>query len=140
MMSLTSIYNFNHSKRLNFISSWKMVKNTMKLCRRFLLYKTNKKCKENQGWDILYIRGSDVTYSEFKALRFYNFKKSDQNAKKNFVKGSLSIKALKICHKNKGEVLASGPLKDPLGAKCGKDMYCVNKVLLKGRLVNSRFN
>ena len=49
---------FNHSKRLNFISSWKMVKNTVKLYCRFFVEKTR--------GNIPYIYGYDVTYPEFK--------------------------------------------------------------------------
>ena len=45
-----------------FASSWKLY------YRRFFLHKTNKKCNKNQGWDVLYIRGYDVTYAEFKTV------------------------------------------------------------------------
>ena len=41
---------FNRSRLCNFTSSWKMVKNTIKLYyRRSFLHKSNEKCKENQG-------------------------------------------------------------------------------------------
>ena len=40
---------FIHSKLCNFISSWKMVKNTIKLYRMFLLRKTNKKFQNKPG-------------------------------------------------------------------------------------------
>ena len=49
-----------------------MVKNIIKLYRRFFLQKpnekTNKKDKEDQGWNVLCIRGYDFTYAEFKTL------------------------------------------------------------------------
>ena len=45
-----------------------MDKHTIEFYRRFFLQKTNKKCKENQGRNALYISEYDVTYTEFKAL------------------------------------------------------------------------
>ena len=53
---------FDNSKLRNFRSSWKMVKNTINICWRLFLHKTNKKFKD------LDIRGYDVTYAEFKIL------------------------------------------------------------------------
>ena len=54
-----------------------MVKNTIKLYTRFFLHKTNKIWKDNQERNVLYIRGYDVTYAEFKILQLYKFVKSD---------------------------------------------------------------
>ena len=51
---------FNHSKLRKFISLQKMGKNTIKL-HGFFLHKTNKKCKESQGRNVLCIRGYEVT-------------------------------------------------------------------------------
>ena len=39
-----------------------------KMFRMFFLHKTNKKCIENQKWNVLYIRWYDITYAEFKTL------------------------------------------------------------------------
>ena len=73
---------FSHSKLCNLIRSWKMAKNTIKFYRRCFLYKTNKKCKENQGWHVLYICGCDVSYAEFETLYRFNFVKSVKKAAK----------------------------------------------------------
>ena len=35
--------------------------------------------KENQGWNILYIRGYGVTYAGFRSLQLLNFMRTDQN-------------------------------------------------------------
>ena len=40
---------FNHSKLSNFLSLWKMVKNTIKRFRWFFLRETNKKMKRKPG-------------------------------------------------------------------------------------------
>ena len=61
MTSLTS-RQFHHSKLRNFISSWKMVKNTIKLCRKFILRKINKNIKS-------FVHSQyDVTCIKFKTL------------------------------------------------------------------------
>ena len=57
-----------------------MVKNIIKLYKRFFIHKTNKKCKKHRH--VLYIHGYDITYAGFKTLQLYNFDKSDQNATK----------------------------------------------------------
>ena len=58
---------FNRSLQLH--KFMKNGQNTIKLYyRRLFLLKSNKKCKENQGWHVLYIRGYDVTYAECKTL------------------------------------------------------------------------
>ena len=57
------------SKLLNLINSGKIIKNTIKLYRKSFLHKTNKKYKEKQGWNILYIRRYDVCYAKFITLR-----------------------------------------------------------------------
>ena len=63
---------FNHSKFINFINSWKMVKNTKKLDSRFFSKKTLKKLKRKPGWNILYIRGYGVTYPEFSNFKLWS--------------------------------------------------------------------
>ena len=40
---------FNHSKLCNFISLWKMVKNTKKLCRKFFSHKISKNIQKKSG-------------------------------------------------------------------------------------------
>ena len=60
---------FNHSKFINFINSWKMVKNTKKLDSRFF---SKKKLKRKPGWNILYIRGYGVTYAEFNNFKLWS--------------------------------------------------------------------
>ena len=64
---------FNGSEFWNFQSSWKMAKNTIKLCWRLLLHKINKSiCKENQWWkdSRVWRHRRDV---EFKTFSFHNF-------------------------------------------------------------------
>ena len=67
MMSLM-LRQFNYSKRRNLTSFRKIVKNTRELCWKFILHKLTKIWKENQEWNILYIRGYDVTCVKFKTL------------------------------------------------------------------------
>ena len=55
-----------------------MVKNTIQLCRKFILHKINENMKRNN----LCIGGYDVTCVKFKALQLYNFVKTDQNTTK----------------------------------------------------------
>ena len=58
----------NYFKLCNFISSWKIVKNTIKLAEGYFSTKLTETCKENQGWNVLCIRGYDVNHIEFKTL------------------------------------------------------------------------
>ena len=66
MTSLKS--RFNYSILRNFITSREIVKTTKKLRKKFFFHKINKNSKENQGSNILYIPGYDVTHDGFKAL------------------------------------------------------------------------
>ena len=43
-----------------------------------------KKTGWNVNVDIMYIRGDDIIYNEFKTLQLYNFVKIDQNAKNRY--------------------------------------------------------
>ena len=55
----------NRSKLFNFISSWKIVENTIKLCHIASAFSMKVTKNERQA---LYIRGHDVTYAECKTL------------------------------------------------------------------------
>ena len=90
---------FNHLKLCNFISSLKMVKNTIKLCRRFFLHKSNMKRKP----------GVESLMSNSKLFRFITLGKLIKTPE-NFVQGFLSVKLTNVCHKNRGEGLVSGSL------------------------------
>ena len=50
------------------MSSWKMFKKTIKLCRGVYLQKNNKNIQRKPSWNVLYTHGYDVTYVEFKIL------------------------------------------------------------------------
>ena len=39
---------FNHSELSNFETSWKMIKNTIKRCRKFFLYEIDKDMQRKQ--------------------------------------------------------------------------------------------
>lgn len=82
-----------------------MDKNTTKLHRIFL-HESDKKCKENLRWNILYICGYDLTYAQFKTLNYItssNLIKTLQN----MAQGFFSIKLTKVCHRTRSEVLVS---------------------------------
>ena len=110
MTSLTREIQFNRLRLCNLTSSWKMVKNTVKVYyRRCFLHKSTKKCKENQGWHVFYIRGMTSHTLNAKLCKFitsWNLMKSPQN----FVQRPFSIQLTKIWHKNRGEALAWIPL------------------------------
>ena len=61
------------------------------------------------GQKYSYICRYDVTYAEFKTLQLYNFVDLTKTLQ-NFVQDSFFIKLTKICHKDWGKVLVSGPL------------------------------
>ena len=76
----------------------------MKLYGRIFLHKlTKKKCKENQGGNVLYIRGYDVTYAELCVFIIsWNLTKTPQN----LVRDSFSIISTKAyAKKTKGSKL-----------------------------------
>ena len=68
-----------------------------------------KKCKESQGWHVLYLRGYDVTHTECKLCNFIT-SRNLMKLPQNFVQRSFSMQLTKIWHKNRGEALASNPL------------------------------
>ena len=83
-----------------------MVKTTIKKLKLFF-HKINKKCKENQGWNVLYIRKNDFTQlkadSKLCNLTSWELIKALQN----IVQCYFSV-LLKLCHKKMGEFLAAG--------------------------------
>ena len=101
---------FNHSKLSNFISSWKMVKNTTKRSRWFFLRETDKKMKRKPGVKcFVYLRVWRHLRWIKKLCNFRASRNSTQIPQK-FAPRSFSIKLRKLCYKKRGEVLASGPL------------------------------
>ena len=72
--------------------------------------KLAKKCKENQ-WKMFCISQVLTLNSKFcNFTTFWNVTKTPQN----FVQDSFSIRLTKICYKNRGEILGSGPFKSHL--------------------------
>ena len=65
--------------------------------------------EEEPEMNAQYIRGYEVTYAGFKVLSLHNLKRT-QKTPQNFVQGYVSMKSLKLCHKNRGEFLVSGTL------------------------------
>ena len=59
---------FHYWKLRNFVTSWIVVKNIIKLDSKLFLHKTNKYIQRKPWWNILYIRRNDVTYAEFKTF------------------------------------------------------------------------
>ena len=101
---------FNHSKLCNFTSSWKMVKNTIKLYyRKRFLHKSNKNVRKTRG-DMFYAFVGMASHAPntklCNSVTSWNLTKSPQN----FVQCSFSIELTRIWHKNKGKSLASFPL------------------------------
>ena len=108
---------FNRSKLCNFISSWKMVKNTIKLYyRRCFIYKSNKNAQKTRG-DIFYAF-ADMTSFTLNA-KLCNFITSWNliKAPQNFVQRSFSIQLTKIWYKNRGELWPQFPFKNDNGTK-----------------------
>ena len=96
---------FNRSKLRSFISSWKMVKNTIKFYRSFFSIKRKikpeLKCFVIRRYDLLTLNPKVCNF-----ITSWNLIKMPQN----FIQDSFSVKLTKICHKNRGEFLASVPL------------------------------
>ena len=84
-----------------------MVKNNIKLCRRFILHL--KKIMKKPGAKCFVHSRVRLHLCQIKNLQLHNFTKTDQNTK-NFVQVSFSIKLIKICRKTRGEVLAVNPI------------------------------
>ena len=70
---------FNQSKLRNFISSWKVVKNNIKLCRRLFLFKYAKKISRQMFFAFASM-ASLTPNSNF--CNFMTSKRTDQNATK----------------------------------------------------------
>ena len=70
---------FNQSKLHNFISSWKVVKNNIKLCRRLFLFKYAKKISRQMFFAFASM-ASLTPNSSF--CNFMTSKRTDQNAPK----------------------------------------------------------
>ena len=75
---------------------------TLNVIGGFFFVKLNEKSKENQERNVLYIRGYEVTYVEFK---------TDLNAK-NFVQGFFSIKSRKNVVKTRVKFWTEVPFKN----------------------------
>ena len=99
---------FNRSKLRNFISSWKMVKNTIKFYRLFL-NKTNKTRVE------MFCTSAGMTSLTLNP-RLRNFITPGNLIKtpQNFIQGSFSIKLTKNGIKAEVEVWAQVPIKEKL--------------------------
>ena len=99
----------NYFKLCNFISSWKIIKNTIKPCRRLLLHKINRnmqrksrlKCFVHSRYDVITLNSKLYNF-----ITLWKLMKTPQN----FLQGSFSVRLTKLCHKNGGKGLASGPL------------------------------
>ena len=108
-VQLQSLTHFNHLKPWNFTSSWRMVKNTIKLQKSLFPQKISKKMQRKPGrkcflhlrvWHHLcWIQNFVILY----------IRKTDQNTAKLCTRLFLH-KILKSMPKKKCEVLASGPL------------------------------
>ena len=88
---------FNYLKLCNSISSWEMVKTTIKLCKRFFFHKINKNMQRKPG--MKYFVHLQVWCH---SLWIQNSARPDQNTT-NFVQGCFSIKSRKLCHKNRSD-------------------------------------
>ena len=100
----------NHGKLRNFISSLKMYKNTTKLYRFFLHKSYKKKNSKKIRWEMFCtfecMTSLELNSKLYKFLTSTNLIKTPQN----FVQDSFSMQLRKICHKNRVEFFASGPL------------------------------
>ena len=86
---------FNHSNLHNFASSWKVVKNTIKLDRRFYHHEIKKICDKTRGEIFCAFAGMTPLTPNSKLCNYlasWSLTKTSQN----FVQGSLSIKLTKI--------------------------------------------
>ena len=86
-----------------------MIRNTLKLPKILFLHKTNKRCNENKSgmFHAFVVMTSLALNSKLcNTLTLLSLTKALQN----FVQDSFFLKLTKICHKDRGKVLASGPL------------------------------
>ena len=88
---------FNYLKLRNFISSWEMVKTTIKLCKRFFFHKIKKNMQRKPRMKY-FIHLQVWCHS----LWIQNSARTDQNTTK-WVQVCFSIKSRKLCHKNRGD-------------------------------------
>ena len=99
-----AIYSFNIWQLHKFMRNAQ--KNYENCVKSSFSIKVTKIAKENQGWNILYIRGYDVTNTRFKTLELHDCVRTDQNTTKlctrlfihKFIKGYLRYKTI-FCHK-----------------------------------------
>ena len=84
-----------------------MVKNTIKPYRSSFSIKAT--CQENQEWNVLCIRSMMSFMSHSKLFKFITLRKLIKPPQ-NFVHAFFSVNITKVCHKNRGEALASGSL------------------------------
>ena len=79
----------------------------MKLCKKFFFHKINKNMQRKPGLKC-YIHSR--VWRHLRQIQ--NFIPSWELIKtsQNFVQAFLSVKSLKLCHKNSGEIFASIPL------------------------------
>ena len=99
---------FSHSE-LNFSSSWKIVTNTIKLCRKFILHKINKNMKRKPGMKYI-VHWQVWRHIKFKLCNFITSLKLIKTPK-TFVQSSFFIKLIKMCHKNSCSFGLRSPLK-----------------------------
>ena len=87
-----------------------MVKNTIKLCRRFFLQKVNKNIQKKTRSEMFCAFAGMTSLTS--NLKLHNFITSEKLIKtpQNIVQGSFPVKLTKVYHKNMDEDLASGPL------------------------------
>ena len=88
-----------------------MLKTTKNCARASISIKLTKICKENQGRNVFYIREYDFIEAGSKLCNVI-FSWQKIKTPQSSAQGSFSIKSLKLCHKNKSDILASGPLYD----------------------------
>lgn len=95
----------NLSKLCTFMTSWKMIKNVVKLCK-WLFHLKILKLYKKQDSDVVCICRNDVANVEFKILKHQNLVKYYQKTTKLCRTFFLSTKLTKL-YKNKVDILAS---------------------------------
>ena len=96
-------------KVLNKFYKFVKKKNTIKIPKILFFNKTNKKCAENKGEVFRKIAGMTSLTLNSKLCKFLTLL-SLTKMLQNFVQDSFFLKLTKTCHKDRDEVLASGPL------------------------------
>ena len=92
-----------------FIRSWEMHKTTIKLCKRFFFHKIKRIMGRKPG--MKYFVHSRL-WSHLRQVQNCNFITLWELIKtpQSFEQGPSCIKSIKLCHKNRGGLLASDPL------------------------------